>query len=157
LIDVRRNLVRQTRIGRGLLEVDARLEELEDSLRISSNEKASTEEDDLEFSESEDESEDGEDDEVAINVIPISRLRRRVHQFIYLNKLISRIGSEHPFLVRQDGRVKKVRETLLLDLNSALGQLKGINTSRGRERRLKVVNLFGDMGETAEVVRELQG
>ena len=153
LIEQRRGIVRDMRIGRGLLEVDARLEELKESLRIGAHGQGSKGAEDLglDFSESEDES---EEEDVSGNVISVSKLKMRVQQYVYVRKLAAKIGLEHPFLLKQEDRALKIRHTLLLDLGSALAQCS--NSAQASLRTLKILTLYRHMGESAEAVQTIK-
>ncbi|MCJ1310696.1 hypothetical protein MMC25_004362 [Agyrium rufum] len=175
LVEERRRIGVQMRTGRRLLEVGERVEELERKLMVvgggpitgkktnvgTSAAEEGMEDDqeldgDLDLSSSnEDDSEEEEDDDLEGNAIPIGRLTRRVEQYNDINRLIDKIGPEHPFLVSLEERIIRIRQTLLLDLRTALGA-KGEWKKRDKERMLKVVKLYGDMGEADEALRVLQ-
>jgi hypothetical protein len=150
LIEERRELGAQMRIGKALLEVDARLEELEQGLNIRN--LAGEEGQELDSTESE---EDSEDESVA-NAVPVSRLQRRVQQYVSAKRLMSKVGLEHPFIVKQGDRIDAIRETLLLDLSGALKQVKKSGTESGNTRLLKILNIYRDMGEHSEAITVLK-
>ena len=103
------------------------------------------------FTESE---EDGDEDGIS-NSIPLARLRRRVEQYIYIRRLVAKMGPEHPFLVKQEERFLRIRQTLLLDLSAALKQGTASSDS-DKIRVLKVLGIYRDMGESDEALLALK-
>ena len=147
LFSEKKDIAKEMRIGRGLLEVNSKLEELEESLNIGTKLNRGTESDpDPDFTDSENGSDDEEDVRITIS---LSRLRRRIQQYINIKKLIDKLGSTHPFLLRQEDRVLRVRQTLLLDLRSVLRQVRHNGSGNGNGV-LKILGLYQDMGEAAE-------
>ena len=65
------------------------------------------------------------------------------------------VGETHPFITAQAPRMMKVRNTLLLDLSTALQQAKGAGTS-GADRVMKIMRIYADMEESAEAVKVLK-
>ena len=152
LLDLRRSLGKEIRTGRGLLEVDSRLEELEERLMVgASNTKPA----DVRGGENSDLGESDDESEDEGGTIPVSRLRNRVHQYIYIKELVGKIGSEHPFLVKQEERILRVKQTLLLDLGSALQQ-GSPDTEAGKDRLMKVLAIYRDMDEAEEALQVLK-
>ena len=151
LIQERRDIAQRERVGRNLLEVDSKLSELEESLELqqANGNGANQEILDLDFSESE----ESETDDAG-HTIPISRLSRRTQQYLYLRKLVKKVGTSHPFIVKQDGRFQKVRQTLLLDLNDALLQVRG--SYGGEDRTLRLLTLYRDIGESGEALKTVK-
>ncbi|KAG8529761.1 uncharacterized protein KY384_005242 [Bacidia gigantensis] len=123
LIEERKVIRRRTMLGRGLLEVNRRLEDLERRLMLTKNGDKRQEQEDAA---SEDESE--EEAEAAAD---IGRLKRHVEQYGYVTRLVNRLGSEHPFLLRQEDRILRLKQTVLLDLGSALKQVMADHDRKG--------------------------
>jgi conserved oligomeric Golgi complex subunit 2 len=152
------------RMGRALLEVAERIDELEGRLMIQDEPKNEDEEngfaDELD-AESEEESDevDGETSElVELAQVSIRRLRRCVEQYLYIREMVHRIGANHPFLIMQEERILRIRNTLLLDLSTALKQARQAS-SVSNGPLLKVLQLYDDMNEEADaviVLRETQ-
>jgi len=148
---------KQIIVGRKLLEVDQRLEGLEARLMVDPNgnlhgEKSNAEEDHgLEMSDSEDESEE----EGLGNTMSAARLQRHVQQYLYVQHLIAWTGPEHPFLVKQEERLLRLRNTLLLDLSTALKQAKGVD-EQSKARLLKVLGIYREMGEERDALKILK-
>ena len=155
LLERRRSLWNDIRTGRRLLEVDSRLEELEERLMIganAANHGNGTDGGDLsDFS-------DSDDSEMESGTLSISRLRSRVEQYIYVRRLATELGAKHPFLVKQEERILRIKQALLLDLGSSLRQ-GDRTTDSGQARLMKVLALYRDMDEVEEalqVLKELQ-
>ena len=152
LVEERRKIRKEMQLGRSLLEVDQRLEELEDSLMVVSiGDAANSSVEDLSISESE---EDNEAEETG-NAVSISRLHRRVQQFTYIKRLMEKIGTKHPFILKQEERVLKIRQTLLLDLSNVFKN-QSMTDEGDKVRALKVMGLYREMGELSEALRILK-
>jgi hypothetical protein len=122
--------------------VHTRIGELEDGLR---DEVVSDEED-----------EDGEGDaQMDVGGVGLRRLRRLVGGYVVLRQMIESIGKEHPFLVKQEERIMRIRNTLLLDLGSGLRQAKAAGVA-GHDRLLRFVSLYAEMGEEQEGIKVLR-
>lgn len=87
------------------------------------------------------------------------RLRRLVVSWVYLVEfLLPKIPPGHPFVKAQEPRMAKVKQTLLMDLRSALKEaLAEQNRDKGDgEKCLEVMDLFADMGAEAEAVKAVR-
>lgn len=163
LLNEKKRLRANANIGRALLDFADRVEELEKRLMIGeqSPQGNSTESSDTEseFLESEDEDEDEtEDDEREENTAPLVSLKRLEHhlqKYVYLTRLSSRIGDEHPFLLAQQHRMSKIRSALLLDLKKALEQAKQAGDKRDT-KMLAVLRLYKLMEEDTSAVSALK-
>jgi hypothetical protein len=164
LLREKKKVREDVRMGRALLEVAERIDELEGRLMIQDEPKNEDEEngfaDELD-AESEEESDevDGETSElVELAQVSIRRLRRCVEQYLYIREMVHRIGATHPFLIMQEERILRIRNTLLLDLSTALKQARQAS-SISNGPLLKVLQLYDDMNEEADaviVLRETQ-
>ena len=148
LIEDRRSIVKAQRLGRNLLEIDAKLTYLEESLHLIN---AVQKDDglDVEFLESDSDSDEDES-------TPITRLVYRTQQFILAMRIAGKVGTSHPFLVKQESRVSKIKQTLLLDLNNALRTLRA-SDKQPQDKILRLLTLYTELGEDAEAVVEEQG
>ena len=158
LFDQRKSISREIRKSKALVEVSTRLEELEDSLNVGAalNGIANGHAVDSDFTES-DESEDEGNEEFGATISTV-RLKRRVQQFVFLRRLMRKIGTSHPFVAKQEDRVSKVRQALLLDLSSALAENRRTNPAN-EQRILIVLALYRDMDDSSEAlsaIRELR-
>ena len=114
LVDRKKEIRRQIMLGRGLLDVNRRIEELEEKLMLVQNGVNGVKDTGSEV-ESEAESEDELDDDFGI-----WKLQRHAEQYVLITKLIQKLGPELPFLVGQEERVRRLKQTILLDLDGAL-------------------------------------
>jgi len=142
------------------LEIAERIDELEGKLMIQ-NDMTNGDADDgfgLDFdSDSEEESDDldGATSElVELAQTSIRRLRRRIEQYLYIREMVYRIGS-HPFFTGQEERILQIRNTLLLDLSTALKQAHQAS-STSNVPMMKVLRLYEDMSEEADAVMVLR-
>lgn len=127
LLDERKEVRLEVVLGRGLLEVENSIRELEERLKITKGEDASDVED---LSESEDEEvENDQAQNGGRSLISVKRQQRHTEQFILLTRLIARLGPSHPFLQAQESRVEILKRTLLLDLRTAMQQAKAASSS----------------------------
>lgn len=150
LVEERKRCREEVVVGRGMLEVDRRIGELEERLMLVQNGTGDTREkegadDDVESEDSEDELEDGVD---------LRKLRRHTEQYAYLMKMVQKLGPERPFLVSQEERIRRLKETLLLDLGSTLKQLTALNTANGSI--LKILDLYSLIEEPNAALRVLK-
>lgn len=166
--EVRGLLAERERVGRGrgvaraLLEVERRVGELEAGLVVgqgggSPAKKEGTDAGSVESSdEDEEEDSDDDDEEDSGSSVSLPRLRRLARQYLGVRQISQKIGTEHPFLVAQEPRLTKVRNTLLLDLGAELKQAKAAGP-RGKNRVLKVMSIYAEMDEGMEAVKVLKG
>ncbi len=145
------------RTGRALLEIAERIEELEGKLMIQDETKNGAEEDGFAVeldSDSEEESDDpdGPTSEFVEHALAsIRRSRRRIEQYLYIREMVRRVGASHPFITSQKERILRIRNTLLLDLSTALKQARqASSTSNGP--MMKVLRLYDEMNEEADAV-----
>ena len=135
------------------MEVETRIGELEERLMLASNGERKGEGDGEEDNLSESEGESEEDEENT--GIPVPRLRRHMEQYMCIRQLFEKIGDDHPFLVKQEERVLRLKQTLLLDLNSALKQaVAGGEDMQGY--LLKLLGIYKQMGQAHEAMNVLK-
>jgi conserved oligomeric Golgi complex subunit 2 len=149
LLQEKKQVAERIRKARALLEVDARLEELERSLAITENGHAAEEDENISISESE----ESDEDEVG-GTFSIAKLRQRVQQFVGVKRLIVKLHSDHPFLADQNDRIQKIRDTLLLDLKGALKESMRVGDSEVGQ--LKILALYRTLEEPLEAVKALK-
>lgn len=162
LLNEKKKLKQSTAVGKALLDVAERIEELEQRLLISEGQRTSKVDGDESdggsetFDSEEDESED-EDvaDDTGAAIVPLRKLENHIQKYLYIESMVKRIGDQQPFLVNQQGRMSKIKSTLLLDLSTALNQ-----ADKGGEKRdgrmLAVTKLYGLMGEETDAVNALK-
>ena len=153
LVEERRRIRESVQLGRRLLEIERKIGDLEGRLMLASTSPQGTEanEEGVVLSESDEES----DEEPESDGISVRRLRRHMEQYMYIKSLVEKTGPEHPFLVKQEERVLRLKQTVLLDLNSALKQA----VAGGEDRRgdlLKLLEIYRQMGEAGEAIQVLK-
>ncbi|KAI9847928.1 MAG: hypothetical protein M1837_001445 [Sclerophora amabilis] len=158
LVGERSRLREDISIGRGLLEVRSRLEELEALLMVDSDKRTiKPDEGESDYSDTDNESDEEMDEVDSTDVGSMStiRLHKLAQKYLYITHLVGELGSEHPFLIAHESRMIRLRNTLLLDLGTALKQAKG----GGQEmsgRLLKIMSVYKDIDEAGEAVRILR-
>ncbi|KAI9828403.1 MAG: hypothetical protein M1832_002831 [Thelocarpon impressellum] len=138
-------------VGRGLLEVVGRLEELEEKLMVESDGAKGVAED----PDSSDTDSSSDEASATAGFVSTRKLHQHVQAFLLLRHLISALGPEHPFLLAQDARMIRVRNTLLLDLGTALKQARTAGEA-GADRTIKVLGIYRDLGEAGQAVAILR-
>ncbi|KAK8164715.1 hypothetical protein BKA80DRAFT_269471 [Phyllosticta citrichinensis] len=117
----------------------------------------SDDDDDDDDDDYEDDDSDADDEQQDIpGAVSLPRLRRLVRQYLSIRQLAEHIGAEHPFLVAQEPRLIKIRNTLLLDLGAALKHAKAAGVA-GQRRVLQIMSIYAEMDEGAEAVKVLKG
>jgi hypothetical protein len=141
LLGEKRGVSRGIALGRKLLEVDARLEELEERLMVSSLGRPVNGGDEDSWTDSEDEDDDEENlsSDPGVAATSIKKFQRLVNDCLHVERLAASAGNDHPFIKAQQSRMIRVRNTVLLDLNSSLKQA----ASRGEEGRPRLINILG--------------
>ena len=146
----KRKIMQDISTGRGILEVDRTLRELEIDLGLSSRDKAmvttttqdAAEDDDEDIEEHDwgtvwdddihEDDEEEHDDQV--DAVP-PRLRRKIDKFLSLRTLCERSGREHPLLAAEQSRIRKVKETVLLDVDAAIRAASSVQGKQAILRR----------------------
>ena len=153
LVEERKRIRESVQLGRRLLEIERKISDLEGRLMLTTGaprEREVNEEEEV-LSESDEES----DEEPESSAIGIGRLRRHMEQYMYIKGLVEKTGPEHPFLLTQEERVLRLKQTVLLDLNNALKQA----FTGGEDMSGDLLNLLGiyrRMGEAPEAVQVLK-
>ncbi|KAL2829827.1 oligomeric golgi complex component, COG2-domain-containing protein [Aspergillus pseudoustus] len=161
LLNEKKRLRANANIGRALLDYADRVEELEKRLMIGEHttekgaDQSDSDSDILESSEEDDTDDDGQPGENTTALVSLKRLEHHLQKYVYLTRLSSRIGSEHPFLQAQQQRMSKIRAALLLDLKKALEQAKQAGEKRDT-KTLAVLSLYKLMGEDTSAVSALK-
>lgn len=146
LLDEKKDIAKQINAGRKMLELDARMEELEEKLMMTSLDRTTQED---AFSDSEDE--EDEFSEITPEDVRVKQLQRLVKDFRQMGQLSSSIG-ECSFVAAQAPRVDRIRNTLLLDLATELKKAKGSEDST-KARLVEILAIYREMGESAEAVK----
>ena len=151
LVQARADVREQILVGRRLLEYESRLAELEEKLMVGSIQKETAN------GYGENTASDSEDlsDEEDTSLMPIAKLRRHAEQYLSIRHLEKVVGVEHPFIVAQQSRLLRCRNTMLLDLGMALKQTDRKN-DYGQQRLLKIVGIYQDLEEEKEAIKALK-
>lgn len=147
LVEEKKSIRNEVQTGRVLLEIHERIQELEWRLMVDSG-GIEKEDENAEFSDSEEESEEGDG-------LSTSRLKRHAQQYIYIQRLVKRVGSEHPFLMKEEARILRLRETILLDLSNALKQITPTDDV-DKGRIINILSIYREMGEFADALKILK-
>lgn len=152
LLEEKLDVSKQIGLGRKLLEFNARLVELEDSLMIDSSGQTISRSPESTWSDSEDERE--ADDEASTMGIDIGKLHRLADNFRSIEQLTKNIGIQHLFISSQQPRVMRIRNTIILDLTTSLKQTQ--LTEKGKNKLLKILGIYGDLGAAEDAIKTLK-
>ncbi|RFU35308.1 hypothetical protein B7463_g1065, partial [Scytalidium lignicola] len=160
LLKEKKDISKQISLGRNLLEVDARLEELEDKLLVESLPSGANGLEDDSWSDSE---EDEEEEATRVDIglgggTSITKLQRLATDYRQVEQLTAVIGLDHPFIVAQEPRMMRVRNTILLDLTTALKQTKALGT-KGQGQLIKLMGIYRELdagGEAIKILNDLK-
>jgi len=152
LLEEKRGVSKEIALGRRLLEVDDRLNELEDKLMVASLGRTPTE-DGESWSDSEDEEDDDED--LADGGTSTSKLQRLVVAYRQVEKLSQNVGKDHPFIIAQQSRMLRIRNTILLDLSTALKQAAAMGED-GKPRVIRILSIYRSLDAGSEAVKVLR-
>ncbi|OGM40543.1 hypothetical protein ABOM_010781 [Aspergillus bombycis] len=164
LVEEKKRLRKNANIGRALLDYADRVDELERKLMIGDTTPArqgdhakdlDTDSDLLDSESEESGDEEIPNDASATPLVSLKRLEHHIQKYVYLTRLSSRIGADHPFLVSQQSRLSKIRSAILLDLKTALEQAKIAGEKRDT-KTLAVLRLYKLMGEDTSAVSALK-
>ncbi|KAL8711511.1 MAG: hypothetical protein Q9220_004170 [cf. Caloplaca sp. 1 TL-2023] len=147
LVAQRKEIRSQLQVGRALLDIDQRLQNLEQSLMVVSNGTHGGNEMDENGEESSDSGEEGDDNHEGSSLI--LRLKRHVEQYLLAQNIIRRVGLDHPFIVNQQSRFTKIKDTILLDLGNALKQAVG----QDNEQVAQILIMYRDLGGSQEALK----
>ncbi|KAM3087580.1 hypothetical protein ACMFMG_001660 [Clarireedia jacksonii] len=137
LLGEKKGVSKDIALGRKLLEVDSRLEELEDSLMVASLGRSPHGLDDSWSEDEEDEEEEEGELTSNMNGTSTKKLQRFVLDYRSIEHLTTTVGLEHPFIAAQEPRLLRLRNTIVLDLNAALKQ--AMSAGEGGEEAVKVL------------------
>ncbi|KAI9667085.1 MAG: hypothetical protein M1831_001262 [Alyxoria varia] len=166
LLVEKRGLRRQMERGRRLLEWNKELESLERRLMLGA--EGTVKKEDIGSEESSEESEDesdidgagldlGDDEDDAAEY-EMARLRKRVRDFAALKLKAERISVQHPFIVAQQARMARVKNTVLLDLSTELKHTVSSQGGNDAQRNLQLMGLYRELDaahEAVEVIKKL--
>ncbi|KAI2629315.1 oligomeric golgi complex component, COG2-domain-containing protein [Hypomontagnella submonticulosa] len=133
-------------IGRKMLELDERISALEGRLAIGSTGPDSDESD---------EDEDDEDELEGAVGSSSAKLAQLANEYVTIDDLANDIGRETPFVRKMEERLIRCRNTILLDLGTALKEAKKTGI-RGQAKLLKLMGIYSIVDAQAEAVKTLK-
>ncbi|KAG9686540.1 hypothetical protein KCU95_g11268, partial [Aureobasidium melanogenum] len=153
LLEEKKRIKKDVMVGRRLLEIEERLEDLEARLMVEPNNSLSANNPSANDLDSDDEDDEDEDGDTATSTT-LSRLRKHAQAYLLLTHLTQKVH-DHPFVVAQQSRLMRLRNTLLLDLRTALKQAQTAGV--GGKQLLDFLVIYRELGETEEGVGALKG
>ncbi|EXJ91952.1 hypothetical protein A1O3_00502 [Capronia epimyces CBS 606.96] len=143
LLKQKKVLKQEVGVGRALLELAERLDQLEGKLNISRGRASDPsdgkfQEEDIQWGEEWTEmvvSESDEEYDSDEGAVLSPRLRRRIEEFLILKHLAGRHSPRHPFILAQEPRMRKIQEILLSDLDLTI---KGEPEGKTKQQVLQV-------------------
>lgn len=147
--------------GRVMLEVSDRLTTLEERLALGSLpgrdgdrrwDDISSDEEEGEEDEDEDEDEDNTNGLIASSP---SQLSESARQCRHITTIMDRLDQNHPFVIKQEERLTRCRNTLLLDLGNALKEAKAAG-AKGQDRVLKYLAIYRTIDAHDEAIKALR-
>jgi hypothetical protein len=153
LLEEKKRIRKDILVGRRLLEIEERLEDLEARLMVEPNNSLSANNPSANDEDSDDEEDEDEEADTATSTT-LSRLRKHAQAYLLLTHLTQKV-LEHPFVIAQHSRLLRVRNTLLLDLRTAVKQAQATGVSG--KQLLDFLVIYRELGETEEGVGALKG
>ncbi|KAK4211236.1 oligomeric golgi complex component, COG2-domain-containing protein [Rhypophila decipiens] len=151
-------------LGRSMLELDERIGNLEGRLALGSLGKKSgedTQDDDDGWDEDEFDSQDSQDEEENgagyVGSSP-GKLAALAREYVRADKLADSIGREVPFVRKTEERITRCRNTIILDLNTALKEARksAKSSTNGQGRIMKFLAIYRLLDAQGEAVRILK-
>lgn len=142
-------------VGRKILELDERVEALEGRLAVGGGGggKATTSD------ESDEEEDDDDDDDSGIEEGMVcssaAKLAQLAKDYVAVDNLADAVGRDSPFVRKMEERVIRCRNTILLDLSTALKESKRAGVT-GQRKLLKLMGIYTLMDAQTEAVKALK-
>ncbi|KAI4863583.1 oligomeric golgi complex component, COG2-domain-containing protein [Hypoxylon rubiginosum] len=133
--------------GRKMAELDERISALEARLAIGSTGQDSDESD-------EDEGDDEDELEGAVGSSS-AKLAQLASQYVTIDELADIIDRETPFVRKTEERLTRCRNTILLDLGTALKEAKKAGV-RGQAKLLRLMGIYSVLDAQADAVKTLK-
>ncbi|KAG9744078.1 hypothetical protein KCU73_g8239, partial [Aureobasidium melanogenum] len=153
LLEEKKRIRKDVMVGRRLLEIEERLEDLEARLMVEPNNSLSANNPSANDLDSDDEDDEDEEGDTTTSTT-LSRLRKHAQAYLLLTHLTQKV-LDHPFVIAQQSRLLRLRNTLLLDLRTALKQAQAAGV--GGKQLLDFLVIYRELGETVEGVGALKG
>lgn len=143
-------------MGRGMVELEERVGLLEGRLEVQSYAAKDKEEDEGGDGWWEEEDSDVEDGEEEIGFVGSSpaKLEGFARSYVQIEQLADALGRELPFVRKMEERMARCRNTILLDLGTALREAKKTG-EKAQARLLKYLAIYATLDADAEAVRVL--
>lgn len=156
LLEEKKRIRKDVMVGRRLLEIEERLEDLEARLMVEpsnslSANNASANDDASDDSDENEDYEDGDGD--SATTATLARLRKHAQAYLLLTHLTQKLH-HHPFVTAQQSRLLRIRNTLLLDLRTSLKQAQTAGV--GGKQLLDFLVIYRELGEWEEGVGALK-
>ena len=154
LVEKRKQIREEVQLGRQLLRLNERINDLERRLMLASIESPQDHRADTNREPSVSEGESEEDGDA--DTVGLPKLRKHAESLAYIDMLKNKIGGQHPFIVNQEERLSRLRQTVLLDLNNALKSLvvHGVDNGPSLLGLLTIYNRIGEANEAVAVLRK---
>lgn len=149
-----RGVRRDIEMGRRMLELGERLSALEDRLTLGGIGKTSSQDDWFANDSDEEEEEEGENFDGLLGSSP-SKLMGLTREYVHVETLADMVGRDKPFVAKMEARMISCRNTILLDLGTALKEAKKAG-ERGRLRLVKYLGIYSSLGAEAEAIQSLK-
>ncbi|OTB13556.1 hypothetical protein K445DRAFT_30307, partial [Daldinia sp. EC12] len=133
--------------GRKMLELDERISVLEGRLAVGST-----------GPDGDDSDEDGEDDDDELEGAvgsSTSKLTQLAKEYIVVDELANDIGRDTPFVRKAEERLTRCKNTILLDLGTALKEAKKAG-ARGQAKLLKLMGIYSLLDAQLEAIKALK-
>ncbi|KAH8908513.1 hypothetical protein BR93DRAFT_966575 [Coniochaeta sp. PMI_546] len=148
-------------LARGMVELDERVGLLEGRLVVQSyggGKETRGEQDDEDGWWDEGDSDDDEEGDAEAGFVGSSpaKLESLARSYVLIEQLADSIGRDLPFVRKMEERMIRCRNTILLDLNTAMREAQKAG-SRGQSRLLRYLAIYGILDADAEAVRVLGG
>ncbi|KAI4717420.1 hypothetical protein E4T48_06388 [Aureobasidium sp. EXF-10727] len=155
LLEEKKRIRKDVMVGRRLLDIEERLEDLEARLMVEPNNALSANNPSANDQDSDDDDEDDEDEQGdPATSTTLARLRKHAQAYLLLTHLTQKLIN-HPFVLAQQSRLLRVRNTLLLDLRTAVKQAQAAGVAG--KQLLDFLVIYRELGETEEGVTALKG
>ncbi|KAI1253661.1 hypothetical protein MGN70_004053 [Eutypa lata] len=144
-------------VGRKMLELDERVEALEGRLAVGGGGKgtASDESDEEEDDDDDDDDDDDSGIEEGMVCSSAAKLAQLAKDYVAVDNLADAVGRDSPFVRKMEERVIRCRNTILLDLSTALKESKRAGVT-GQRKLLKLMGIYTLMDAQTEAVKALK-
>lgn len=143
-------------VGRKMLELDERVEALEGRLAVGAgggNGGAGVDSDGSDEEDDEDDESGVEEGMMGSSAVKLAQLAK---DYIAVDELADAVGRETQFVRKMEERMIRCRNTILLDLSTALREAKKAGVA-GQGKLLKLMGVYALMDAQAEAVKVLKG